>query len=605
MNFTPTPAAYKLSFPPSLLSNSLYNSSTLLSQDESLQSTPEMNTPSPLCDNFGLPRDPFLDAPPQNNVQPQPLIGSSSWNKGQSFSQAQSAYMRPSDQIQSLLADNERLRHENVVLAVGKAAIEEMLQKLVTTLNSQPCITTQQHNIQQRPSIDHSKLRFYTSTQFNKWLKTADADMKELGQFPFLEDMNGQPLSREKKSAILITMRDLWRGFKIQNKAPRTWRKSDPSIQETFRKEMYSKHPELALCADNWKIDFVATERYPSWASTHLKDRKMAVKSNVIKSEESPQSSENDKNKLTLSDVKPSNKRPPLTLPSNDEATHSLPLAKKPKLVDVTSDSESSSAPLTPSLPVADVFTSYPIIDVDAMATIPDQHVGDSDNHPNIDAMAVISDQDQFPMTDSRPIIDAVTAIPDQSPVDMDVIATTTSIDDINSSGASEVDFSLGEMKCSTNTTSAPITMLTVKNPLDALNSKRVRPLPRMIPTASTTSGTPSATTPTSALHTSNTSPIPPPPTSSTSNIAATPSITNAKRMRPGPNKNGRTLCAHRWLNGVAKEGTATDFKIYWTALPKETKEKYELEAAQLVASCVWNGNTADIISKVSNGTVY
>ncbi|OJA08317.1 hypothetical protein AZE42_10982 [Rhizopogon vesiculosus] len=52
-------------------------------------------------------------------------------------------------------------------------------------------------------------LRFYTPTQFNKWLRTADADMKEQGQFPFLEHANGQPLPREKKGAILLTMREL------------------------------------------------------------------------------------------------------------------------------------------------------------------------------------------------------------------------------------------------------------------------------------------------------------------------------------------------------------------------------------------------------------
>ncbi|OAX36400.1 hypothetical protein K503DRAFT_302040 [Rhizopogon vinicolor AM-OR11-026] len=38
-----------------------------------------------------------------------------------------------------------------------------------------------------------------------------------------------------------------------------------------------------------------------------------------------------------------------------------------------------------------------------------------------------------------------------------------------------------------------------------------------------------------------------------------------------------RVLCAHRWLNGVAKEGTAPDFKIYWTALPKATKQASSL----------------------------
>ncbi|OAX30551.1 hypothetical protein K503DRAFT_219013 [Rhizopogon vinicolor AM-OR11-026] len=64
---------------------------------------------------------------------------------------------------------------------------------------------------------------------------------------------------------------------------------------------------------------------------------------------------------------------------------------------------------------------------------------------------------------------------------------------------------------------------------------------------------------------------------SSDNAIIPTPPATSTKRMRPGPNKNGRTLCAHRWLNGVAKEGTAPDFKTYWTALPKARKQASSL----------------------------
>ncbi|OJA11033.1 hypothetical protein AZE42_13164 [Rhizopogon vesiculosus] len=50
----------------------------------------------------------------------------------------------------------------------------EALRKLAYTLKSCPRDT----QLQGLP-IDHPKLRFYTLTQFNKWLKTAGADMKE------------------------------------------------------------------------------------------------------------------------------------------------------------------------------------------------------------------------------------------------------------------------------------------------------------------------------------------------------------------------------------------------------------------------------------------
>ncbi|KAG1725613.1 uncharacterized protein EDB91DRAFT_1254661 [Suillus paluster] len=547
MNFTPS--TYKSSVSQNhnnLLSLSLYNSgTTLFNQDDSGSSslsTPDMNTSSPLLDTFGLSQDPFLDTPQHNNNQPQlPLAGSSSWNMIQPLARTQSGYMHSLDQIQSLLKDNERLCQENLMLAVGKAAIEEALQKLVCTLNSQGCEPV----TPQAPPIDHSKLQFFTSMQFNTWLRCADANMKECGSLPFLEDVNGQSLSRVKKAAICQSMCELWQGFKIKNQAPLKWKKGDPALQELFQQEMVTKHPELGLCMDNWKINYIATEQYPSWASTHLKDQKQ--QSNPRLSNE----------KLV--------KKRPLTLfstssieDSSDELTDSPLLSKKPKLGHNNLETPIS---LTPSSP--------------KIAPESDQH---------------------------------------ESPRDVNVISTSTpSVIHTDSSTTNEADLSL-DAKSATISTFPSIS--------DVLNGKSaVRPLPRMIPSAMTTTplvvnspssllvnvGHNSAPSPTeSKLGPSN---VTPPIISASDSAVLSPtpsaSTTNAKCMRPDPNKNGRTLCVHRWLNGVAKDGTTADFKIYWTALLKDTKKKYKLEAAQLVASGVWHANTADVVLNVLSGTVY
>ncbi|KAG2147974.1 hypothetical protein DEU56DRAFT_753236 [Suillus clintonianus] len=441
MNFTPT--AYKSSAP-----QNLHNllSSSLLNQEHSgtspSLSTPETSTPSPLLDTFGLSQDAFLDTSQNNLNQPQPLVGSSSWNRHgmQPLSmQNRNGYMRSSDQIQSLLEDNEHLRQENLVLS-GREPLTP-----------------------QAPPIDQSKLRFFTLTQFNAWLKCADANMKERGQLPFLEDMNGQPLSREKKAAICQSMRELWRGFKI--KKPSTF-----EVEE----------------------------------STHLKDQKAIVKSKTIKSEPSSVNSENDKNKPALPAEKPAKKHS-LTVSSNedssDELVESPLLSKKAKL-----------------------------------------------HHANLDPPISLTPPTEITTSDQSPHVMLPTEITtsDQSPHDVNVISISM----------------------------PPVIIPVIKNPLKS----SVRPLPRMISSTMTTTVTPHINTPSSPPSPGPSNNTPPPAVPAAPSPITPASTTNAKCMRPGLNKNRRTLCTHRWLNAVTKDSTTTDFKIYWTALSKDTKKQsYEL----------------------------
>ncbi|KAG1815977.1 uncharacterized protein BJ212DRAFT_1299833 [Suillus subaureus] len=57
---------------------------------------------------------------------------------------------------------------------------------------------------------------------------------------------------------------------------------------------------------------------------------------------------------------------------------------------------------------------------------------------------------------------------------------------------------------------------------------------------------------------------MPAPPASATVESA------NVKKFRPGTSKNGRSLCAHRWLKQVAPNGSSANFRIYWSGLTKE-----------------------------------
>ncbi|KAG1787101.1 uncharacterized protein HD556DRAFT_1449156 [Suillus plorans] len=86
---------------------------------------------------------------------------------------------------------------------------------------------------------------------------------------------------------------------------------------------------------------------------------------------------------------------------------------------------------------------------------------------------------------------------------------------------------------------------------------------------------------------------------------AAVESAASAKKFQPGTSKNGRSLCAHRWLKQIAANGSSANFRIYWSGLTKEKQVAYESDALKLVKDDIWNGNTVDIISKISSGTLH
>ncbi|KAG9309298.1 hypothetical protein JVU11DRAFT_10785 [Chiua virens] len=80
----------------------------------------------------------------------------------------------------------------------------------------------------------------------------------------------------------------------------------------------------------------------------------------------------------------------------------------------------------------------------------------------------------------------------------------------------------------------------------------------------------------------------------STQAVAVPTQHTTAKKivkMRPGPVRNGRNLCVHRWLKQFkdTTNGTMTEFKVYYESLTKEQREAYNKEAAGLVARNAWN----------------
>ncbi|KAG2346756.1 hypothetical protein BDR05DRAFT_997160 [Suillus weaverae] len=58
-------------------------------------------------------------------------------------------------------------------------------------------------------------------------------------------------------------------------------------------------------------------------------------------------------------------------------------------------------------------------------------------------------------------------------------------------------------------------------------------------------------------------------------------------KMRPSPTKNGRNLCAHRWLKQMNTTGSTDEFCIYYNSLSQGQCKEYDDETSKLVSLMV------------------
>ncbi|KAG1781304.1 hypothetical protein EV702DRAFT_1042423 [Suillus placidus] len=127
----------------------------------------------------------------------------------------------------------------------------------------------------------------------------------------------------------------------------------------------------------------------------------------------------------------------------------------------------------------------------------------------------------------------------------------------------------------------------------------RLKDAVKLIPVEESTDSAPSAVSASSSASTLPPSNIP------AASASATVESASGKKFRPGTLKNGRSLCAHRWLKQVAANGSSADFRIYWSGLTKDKQLAYEADALKLVSNDIWNSNTVDIIGRFSSGALW
>ncbi|KAF8219207.1 hypothetical protein L208DRAFT_1072003, partial [Tricholoma matsutake] len=97
----------------------------------------------------------------------------------------------------------------------------------------------------------------------------------------FIEDENGTIIDGFRAMVMHRFARKLWVGLNSIGKAPKTWGKVDAVVAAQYQNEMEWKFPELHLCDNHWKSDFIATLNYPSWYNNNVEKQEHSKHTSV------------------------------------------------------------------------------------------------------------------------------------------------------------------------------------------------------------------------------------------------------------------------------------------------------------------------------------
>jgi hypothetical protein len=110
---------------------------------------------------------------------------------------------------------------------------------------------------------------------------TLITNLKATSRQGYVTSAAGLDLTASQAADMRTTARCLWASLAKAGKAPPTWGQADHHAIQYFRGHMYQLHPELRLCAGNWKADLLAIQEYPSWYRNHS-DGSYTIKSEPV-----------------------------------------------------------------------------------------------------------------------------------------------------------------------------------------------------------------------------------------------------------------------------------------------------------------------------------
>ncbi|KAF8220013.1 hypothetical protein L208DRAFT_1077438, partial [Tricholoma matsutake] len=97
----------------------------------------------------------------------------------------------------------------------------------------------------------------------------------------FIEDENRTIIDGFRAMVMHRFAHKLWVGLNSIGKAPKTWGKVNAAVAAQYWNEMERKFPELCLCDNHWKSDFIATLNYPSLYNNNVEKQEHSKRTSV------------------------------------------------------------------------------------------------------------------------------------------------------------------------------------------------------------------------------------------------------------------------------------------------------------------------------------
>ncbi|KAJ3880237.1 hypothetical protein F5051DRAFT_438021 [Lentinula edodes] len=90
----------------------------------------------------------------------------------------------------------------------------------------------------------------------------------------YIENEHGEVINGARAAALRRMAYSCFEGYFAQGTAPPTWSQASFEVTSHFHSVMEVNFPELCLCSDHWKGNYLCTQIYPSWRKNALEKKK-------------------------------------------------------------------------------------------------------------------------------------------------------------------------------------------------------------------------------------------------------------------------------------------------------------------------------------------
>ncbi|KAI6036056.1 hypothetical protein PISMIDRAFT_12317 [Pisolithus microcarpus 441] len=473
------------------------------------------------------------------------------------------AYSQETKQINLLQERTKLLEGEVVKLTVENSTLRTAFQCLAGAVglrDMDPCKVDNTSfppvallKLKEEPAPptpnEYPSIRFWDREDWDKYLESPEGQTSKRGTMGYLEDKDGNPPSCKTAKAIRKVLRGGWVELVNRELAPPSWGRLSASARQFVHGLMENAYPDFKFANNGWKLDYLASTTYPAWRKGSLDDNGKWKQ----KKGKGPKMEDDDDDDDSTNEV--GMKRKGLGFKSEEPGSAKRFRGKYEEENDSTPPT--SMASLSPPLSDTSVSSSEPSVESRPLGT------SDGNEAPSYDTLCADAEKDSMhcgPNTVTKAIsIDPLAALALAASKARDTPTLSlldTSQEPPLGSGANE-----------TQSSTRPILELEHA----------------IVPAATSLPSIP-------GMLDITTTPAP---------VSKSTKGNGKAKMRPGPTKNGRNLCAHRWRKQVQSSGSTEEFQQYYNGLTAEQRKAYDDDATALVASNNWDAKS------ICNGTLH